>query len=232
MKRFLHLLIFALALCRFATGQSATVVYQKTIDVSVPGATAAYTLDPLNADASAANGIVRITGKGPGSATVMVVTADGVRTLAVTVLQPPPSYPAGFVPPTLITNYGENGTYEFRYSSDPSQWQNNLDLIWHNGSRRTQLRINNANLFSPSGSELTFPTVSYSYSSATRAFTVLDDEVNNSSLTVNDTLIRGFHYRQGGWDFHSGVTSQTSFREFLLAANTEAVGGISRSFRL
>ena len=232
MKRILHLMIFCLALCRFATGQGATVVYQKTIEVSVPGATAAYTLDPNNAEAAAANGIVFITGKGPGSATVMVVTPDGVRTLAVTVLQPPPSYPAGFVPPASTSNYGENGTYEFRYSSDPSQWQNNLDLIWRNGSRRTQLRIDNANLFSPSGSELTFPTVSYSYASSKREFVVLDDLVNNSSLTVSDTLVRGFHYKQGGWDFHSGVTSQTSFREFLLSANTEAAAGISRSFRL
>lgn len=232
MKRLTHLIIFCLALCRFASGQSATVVYQKTIQVSVPGATAAYSLDPLNVDAAAVNGMVAITGKAPGPATVMVVTSDGVRTLAVTVLQPPPSYPAGFVAPTLLSNYGENGTYEFRYSSDPSQWQNNLDMIWHNGSRRTQLRINNANLFSPSGSELTFPTVSYSYSSPNREFVLLDDEVNHSSLTVNETLLRGFHYKQGPWEFHSGVTSQTSFREFLLSANTEAVAGISRSFRL
>lgn len=232
MKRILHLVAFCLALCPIAFGQSATVVYQKTILVSVPGATAAYSLDPLNADASAANGLVSITGKGPGTASVMVVTPDGVRTINVTVLQPPPSYPAGFVPPTLLSNYGESGSYEFRYSSDPSQWQNNLDMIWHNGSRRTQLRIDNANLFSPTGSEFTFPNLSYSYSSPARAFVVLDDEVNNSSLTVDDTLLRGFHYKQGAWDFHSGVTSQTSFREFLLSANTEAVGGISRSFRL
>lgn len=232
MKRLLQLVVFCLALCRFASGQSATVVYQKTIQISVPGATAAYSLDPLNADASAANGIIVITGKGPGSATVMVVTPDGVRRVAVTVLQPPPSYPAGFVAPTLLSNYGENGEYEFRYSSDPSQWQNNLDMIWHNGSRRTQLRIDNANLFSPAGSELTFPNVSYAYSSPNREFVLLDDEVNNSPLTVNDTLIRGFHYKQGPWEFHSGVTSQTSFREFLLSTGTEAVAGVSRSFRL
>ena len=232
MKRLLQVIVFCMALCRIATGQSATVVYQKTIEVPVPGATAAYTLDPLNAEASAVNGMVSITGKGPGTASVMVVTPDGVRTIAVTVLQPPPSYPAGFVPPTLLSNYGESGTYEFRYSSDPSQWQNNLDLVWHNGSRRTQLRINNANLFSPSGSELSFPTVSYRYSSPTRELVLLDDEVDNSSLTVYEAQIRGFHYKQGPWAFHSGVTSQTSFREFLLSANTEAVAGVSRSFRL
>ncbi len=232
MKRLLHLTVFCLALCSLVAGQSASVVYQKTLQMSVPGATAAYSLDPLNADASAANGIVTITGKGPGTASVMVVTPDGVRTIAVTVLQPPPSYPAGFVPPTLISNYGESGAYEFRYSSDPSQWQNNLDLIWHNGSRRTQLRINNANLFSPTGSSFSFPNVSYSYSSPTRELVVLDDLVQNSPLTVKDTLIRGFHYKQGGWTFHGGVTSQTSFREFLISANTEAVGGISRSFKL
>ena len=75
MTRFSHLIFFFLALCGFAAAQSASVVYEKTIQVQVPGATAAYSLDPLNAEASASNGVVTIVGKGPGSATVMVVTA-------------------------------------------------------------------------------------------------------------------------------------------------------------
>src|SRR3954452_9150985 len=136
MRRLAQIATFLLALGQVAVGQSASVVYLKSIQVAVPGATAAYSLDPLNADASGGNGLVTITGKAPGEAKIMVVTPDGVRTLAVTIVQPPPSYPAGFVPPSIISTYGNNGTYEFRYSSDPSQFQNNLDLTWRNGSRR------------------------------------------------------------------------------------------------
>lgn len=227
------LFFLALGASVAAVGQGASVVYLKTIQVPIAGATAAYSLDPLNADASASAGVVTIFGKAPGPAKIMVVTADGVQTLNVTVLQPPPSYPAGFVPPTTVSAYGESGTYEFRYSSDPSQWQNNLDLVWRNGARRTELRLDNANLLTPgSTSRISFPLASYSYSSPTREVVVLDQTVNNSFLTVDGVVVRGIHYRQGSWQFHSGVTSQTSFREFLLTADTEAVAGVSRSFRV
>jgi hypothetical protein len=233
MRRIVQIATLLLALGQLAVGQSASVVYLKSIQVQFPGATAAYSLDPLNADASADRGLVTIVGKAPGQAKIMVVTPDGVRTLEITVLQPTPIYPAGFQPPTIVSDYGNSGTYEFRYSSEPSQWQNNLDLIWRNGSRRTELRVNNANLLQPnSGSRISFPALSYSYSSPTREFVLLDDTVENSALTVDDAIIRGFHYRQGPWQFHGGVTSQANFHEFLLSADTEEVAGISRTFKI
>lgn len=233
MKRFAKIAALLLALGHLAVGQSANVVYLKSIQVRVPGATAAYSLDPLNAEASASNGLVTITGKAPGPAKIMVVTPDGVRALGVTVLQPPPSYPPGFVPPSIISDYGNSGDYEFRYSSDPSQFQNNLGLIWRNGARRTELRVNNANLLrADSGSRISFPTLSYAYSSPLREVVLLDQTVDNSPLTVEGAIVRGLHYRQGAWQFHAGVTSQTSFHEFLLSSDTEEVGGASRSFRV
>lgn len=225
--------LFFLVLGQLVFGQGASVVYQKSIQVPVPGATAAYSLDPLNADAAASNGIVSITGKSPGSAKIMVVTPEGVQTLNITVLQPPPMYPAGFVAPEVVSHYGENGSYEFRYSSDPSQWQNNLDLVWRNGARRTELHLDNANLLTPgSASRISFPLASYSYSSPAREVVLLDQRVDNSFLTVDGAMVRGFHYRQGAWQFHSGVTSQTNFSDFLLSADTEEVAGASRTFRV
>ena len=233
MKQALHLTVWLLAFAGLALGQGVSVVYLKTVQVPVPGATAAYSLDPLHADASAFQGVVSITGKGPGAAKIMVVAADGVHTLNVTVLQPPPSYPAGFVAPETLAPYGEDGSYEFRYSSDPAQWQNNLDMVWRNGTRRTGLRVNNANLLTPGAeSRISFPMVSYSYASPVRAFTLLDQEVDHSLLTVDNAVVRGLHYRQGGWQFHAGVVSQTSFREFLLTSDTEELSGVSRSFRV
>src|SRR5689334_25189268 len=101
MRRLAQIATLLLALSHLAIGQSASVAYLKSIQIAVPGATAAYSLDPLNVDAAAANGIVTIAGKAPGEAKVMVVTPDGVRTLAITILQPPPSYPPGFVPPSI-----------------------------------------------------------------------------------------------------------------------------------
>ena len=60
-----------------------SVGYQKRIQLPIAGATAAYSLDSTIADASAANGIVEIVGKGPGSANIVVVTPAGAQTIAV-----------------------------------------------------------------------------------------------------------------------------------------------------
>src|SRR5690349_2183535 len=216
-----------------AMSAGITVVYPRSAQVQVPGATAAYSLDPINADASAAEGVVTIIAKNPGEAKIVIVTLVGVQTLSVTILQPPPSYPPGFVPPTQVSYFGENGTYEFRYSSDPAQWQNNLSFVRRQGSRRVEFRLSNANLLGQtSDSHISFPLLSYSVSTRRREFTILDETVDNSSLTVNGAIVRGFHYRQGGWSFHGGVASLTSFQGLLLSTDREGVAGLSRSFRL
>src|SRR5262245_54088005 len=95
-----------------------SIGYQKTVELPVSGATAAYSLDSNIVEASAANGMVTISGKGPGETNVVVVTPAGVQTLAVRVPVPPPSLPAGFEPPER-QNAAETGIYEFRYNSDP-----------------------------------------------------------------------------------------------------------------
>jgi hypothetical protein len=73
-----------------------SIGYQKTIEFPVAGATAAYSLDTNIVEASATNGLVAIAGKSPGSTSVVVVTAAGVQTIAVTVPVPPPTLPPGF----------------------------------------------------------------------------------------------------------------------------------------
>jgi len=83
-----------------AQGQAPlSVPYQKTLQLPVAGASAAYSLDPNIADATAANGVVEIVGKGPGSTNIVVVTPAGAQTLAVTVPVPPPILHPGFEPP-------------------------------------------------------------------------------------------------------------------------------------
>ncbi len=233
MRKYAGAVVLFLALAPLAWGGVLSVGYLKTIHVNVPGATAAYSLDPLYAEASASAGDVAISGKNPGDAKIIVVTPAGVETLSVTIFQPPPSYPPGFVPPTSISYYGDDGSYEFRYSSDPSQWVNNLNFVRRQGSRQTEFRMTNANLLRPDGSSpaISFPLLSYSISTQHRGFTVLDEVVDNSALTLDGALVRGFHYWQDGWKFHAGVASQTTFHDFLLATDRQEVAGVSRSFR-
>src|ERR1700704_1112232 len=113
MKRCWSLVLLATACCLAAQGQSPlSVAYQKTIQLPVAGATAAYSLDSNIADATAANGMVEVRGKAPGSTNIVVVTPAGAQTLAVTVPMPPAVLPPGFEPPEH-QGTGESGTYEF-----------------------------------------------------------------------------------------------------------------------
>src|ERR1700757_2757474 len=118
MKWWWSLVLILAAYAVAAQGQSPlSVGYQKTVQINVSGATAAYSLDSNIVDASASNGIVEILGKAPGSTNIVVVTPAGVQTIPITVPVPPPVLPPGFEPPERV-NAAETGNYEFRYNSD------------------------------------------------------------------------------------------------------------------
>ncbi|HEV7675749.1 MAG TPA: carboxypeptidase regulatory-like domain-containing protein [Candidatus Angelobacter sp.] len=234
MNRCWSLVLLAIACCLAANGQSPlSVAYQKTLQLPVAGATAAYSLDSSIADATATNGVVEILGKAPGSTNIVVVTAAGTQTLAVTVPVPPSVLPVGFEPPERQGN-GETGTYEFRYNSDPSQITNSIELKRTQGKAFTRMQVINANLFSAGGSTsaIGFPFLAYQISRPNTDLTFVDKNVLNSPLTLDGFLVRGFHLREGPWEFHGGFTSIATFQGLFLATDREYTAGVSRLFRI
>src|SRR5262249_40702473 len=221
------------AFSRAGSEAPLTVGCQKTVQLIVPWATAAYSLDSNIAEASAANSSVEILGKGPGSTTIMVVTPAGVETLAVVVPVPPPSLPPGFEPPER-QNAAETGVYELRYNSDPSQIANSLELKRSQGQSFTRMQVVNANLFSSnsSSSAVGFPFLAYQISRPNTDLTFIDKSVANSPLTLDNFLVRGFHLRQGAWRFHGGFTSIATFQGLFLSTDREYTAGVSRLFRI
>jgi hypothetical protein len=234
MKRFWSIALLWAVCIIAAQGQSPfSVGYQKTVQLPVAGATAAYSLDSNIADATAANGIVEILGKAPGATNIIIVTPAGAQTLAVVVPVPPPVLPPGFEPPER-QGTGENGTYEFRYNSDPSQLTNSIEFKRTEGKSFTRMQVINANLFSAgdSNSVVGFPFLAYQISRPNTDMTFVDKNVSNSPLTLDGFLVRGFHLRQGPWQFHGGFTSIATFQGLFLATDREYTAGISRLFRL
>ncbi|HSK43980.1 MAG TPA: carboxypeptidase regulatory-like domain-containing protein, partial [Candidatus Binatia bacterium] len=92
----------------------------------------------------------------------------------------------------------------------------------------------NANLFSASGSTsaIGFPFLAYQISRPDRDITFIDKNVLNSPLTLDGFLVRGFHMRQGPWEFHGGFTSIATFQGLFLATDREYTAGITRVFRI
>lgn len=210
------------------------VGFQKQIEIPIAGASAAYSLDSTIVEAAAANGIVTVQGRGPGAASIIVVTAAGTQTIAIMVPQPPPSYPPGFVTPSREGVSGERGAYEFRYTSDPSQITNSIEFIRTQGDSFNRLQITNANLLTTTSSQsaVGFPLASYEISRPRYDVTFIDRQVSDAPLTLDGYLVRGLHITDGPWQFHGGFTSVAVFQGLFLSTGPEYVAGASRSFSL
>src|SRR5689334_10821797 len=226
MSRWARCILLCAALAATAVAQNGiTVGYQKKIEITVSGATAAYSMDSLIADATAAQGTVVIEGRAPGTTSVIVVTPAGVQTLSVLVPQPPPSYPPGFEPPSSEQS-SEKGAYEFRYNSSPSQLTNSIEFTRTLGSSFDRMQVTTATLLSNSSQGVFgIPLASYEISRPNRDVTLVDKQVDDSPLTLDNYLVRGIHVQEGPWQLHSGFTSVAIFQGLFLATDPEYLAG-------
>jgi Carboxypeptidase regulatory-like domain len=214
-------------------GQAPLFVgFQKRVEIALAGATAAYSLDPYIADATATGGIVEIFGKAPGTTHIVIVTNAGVQSLTVSVTPPASALPPGMQPEG--SQSGETGVYEFRYNSDPGQITNGLEVKRSQGQSFDRVQIVNATLLSTASSTSTvgFPLLSYEINRVRTDYTFLDQMVSNSPLTVDGFLVRGVHVRVGDWQFHGGFSSVATFQGLFLATDPEYVAGLSRNLQL
>ena len=234
MRRWARLVFLSVACAATAVAQAPiSVGYQKKIEITVAGATAAYSMDSEIAEASVVNGIVQIQGRAPGITNIIVVTPAAVETLSVSVPQPAPSYPPGFEPPPSEANAAERGAYEVRYNSNPSQLTNSVEFSRTQGNSFDRLQITNATLFSNnSQGTFGFPLASYEINRPHRDLTLLDQQVADTPLTLDGYVVRGLHLQDGPWQFHGGFTSVAVFEGLFLATDPEYLAGVSRSFSL
>jgi hypothetical protein len=201
---------------------------QKTITFEVAGATAAYSLDASLAEATADNGLVSIAGKQPGTTHVVVITPLGEQTFEVLVTTPPPHYPPGFVMPVGVAEMAQSGYYEGRYYSSPAQVQNQLDFLKIHGDDRTHVHLVETNLVGPleqGQPRIALSSASYQIVTPRRDMTLFDQYVDESPLTLNGSIVRGFHMRQANWFVHAGYTTVAAFQGLFLPTQPELVAG-------
>jgi hypothetical protein len=214
--------------------QSITVGYQQTIRVPLSGALAAFSLDDFYAEARAEDDTLTVFGKNPGSTHIVAVVRDGTKTFTVRVLPAPRSFPPGFVQPFSASAASENGSYESRYISGPSQSENIVDFARRDGDRSISFHLDGVSFFTPVAGRSTFGLTSIYYQMLTprRDITLLDEQMSNSPLTVDGSIVRGIHFRQGGFLFDAGYASLTTFDNFILPSLKEGVIGVGYRFLL
>ncbi len=218
-----------LAACCFTlTAQVHRVDPQKTVTFDVPGASAAYSLDASLADANAENGVVSLTGKQPGTTHVVVVTPSGVQTFDVLVTTPPPHYPPGFEMPLSGPEMAQTGYLEGRYYSSPAQVQSQLDFVKIHGDDRTHMHLVETNLLGAldqDRSRIALSSATYQIVTPRRDVTLFDKYLDESQLTINGSIVRGFHLLQDNWFVHAGYTSVATFEGLFLPTQPELVIG-------
>jgi len=214
--------------CLVLPAQVRKVDPQKIVAFEVAGATAAYSLDASLADATAENGMVFLEGKQPGTTHIVVITPSGIQTIEVLVTTPPPNYPPGFVMPVSVAEAAESGYYEGRYYSSPAQIQNQVDFLKANGDDRTHVHVVETNLVGPierGQSSVALSSATYQVVTPRRNVTIFDQYVDESPLTINQSIVRGIHLLQDNWFVHVGYTSVATFEGLFLPTQPELVAG-------
>jgi hypothetical protein len=226
------MLVAALAFGRSdAAAQSLALDYQQVATRTIPGATAAFSLDPSRVGASVQDGVVTLIARGPGSTNVVIIAGDETVTLRVVVGEPPI-----IVLPGMRTGSSQNGGtgyYEARYGSNPGIFQGSLFVSRREGERSAELAIGGA---APVGDDISspfsVPQASFTLRTPNREVTLLDRVIANSPLTVSRSNVRGVHVRQGPWQAHAGYSFFSTFEHLLLPTDKEAVAGVAYRHRL
>lgn len=201
---------------------------ERTITLQVAGATAAYSMDSFLVEATAENGLVSIMGIHPGTTHVVVITSSEPQTFEVLVPVPPPIYPPGFVEPESGPESGQSGYYEGRYYTNPAQIQTQFDFFKTSGENWTHMHVVETSLLGPledGESRAALSAATYEIHTADRDITFLDKYLDESQLTINGSIIRGFHMEDGNWFVHAGYTSVAAFEGYFLPLQPELVVG-------
>ena len=200
----------------------------ETIALQVIAVTAAYAVDSSIADATVNGHELIVVGRSSGETQLVLVTPAGTRMLRVEVramLSAPP--------PQQSARAG-GGVVASRYTSSVGQIQNTVELTGKTGDRETRVHAVTLNRLGERGgdSAAALPSVSASVITPEREVTLLDRAVGNSSLTLDNTIVRGLHFIEGPWRLHAGVTAPGFLDRFILPADRETVIGAAYAWRL
>jgi cell division septation protein DedD len=212
-------------LAPFARAENVTVRVDETVTIEIPGATAAYAIDPLIADVSTPGaGRVSITGRSAGATQLIAVTAGGSQAFLINVAA---SHPVTTRP--RIAAGVPVGTYDANYSSGSSQLRNSVDVFTTEGERRSQFHLLHIHFFGNrfGRDSNALPSMFYRLTTPSRSLTLLDDLVDVSPVTIRSTQVRGIHLMNRGLELHAGYAASTLYEDFFLPADRRWLAGAS-----
>jgi len=215
-----------LAIARGAFAEAFTLRVREQVTVDIIGVTAAYVIDPGVAEVIVSQpGRLLITGKSIGSTQLITVTPAATASYLITV--------AG-EKSTAAPQQGAAGPhvrYGNRYVSESGQFQNAFDVFTRDGERLSELHLINVHYFHETlgQAQTSFPLASYHVKTPKREYTLLDDFVDVSPLTVPSTQVRGIHWLERGVELHAGYAAPSMYEGLFLPVDRRWVAGAGYS---
>ena len=214
-----------------AQEQELTLEYQQVVTRAVPGATAAFSLDPSRVGVIAKDGVLTLVGVRPGTTHVIVVLGERSQSFQVLVNDPPTFFLPGFGP--ADSHAADSGHYEVRFGTDPRVLQGAFGASRREGEFTTELSLGSAALLDDTAAtHFSIPLASFTVRSPAREITLLDAVVANSPLTVSRSTVRGLHLRTDRWRLHAGYNFFANFEHLLLSTRQQSVVGVGYRYPL
>jgi hypothetical protein len=216
-----------------SSGGALSIRESNQVLVPVSQVSAAYSLDPLVAEAQIEENHVRIWARSPGQAVIVLVRTKDftTTTMRVIVLQAPPILPETVWNGIGSESQNDKGYYEVRVSSDPLQ----INDAFEYRTSGMQLHVTNVfvpGLNLPGSSSVRFPFSYLRLLGEGWKMTLLDDDIESSPISVSSTLLRGAHFSTGGLTIHAGYTSVAGFQSLFLPAYKQLIFGSTFAHQL
>lgn len=207
-----------------AAGGELRVAARDTLRLPYPNVMAVFAVDPSIVEVSTQAGELVLHGRRAGVTHVTVILPAGVQTLTVAVDAPvllAPAFGSGVS--------RQANTLETRYDSGQRRLGTALSARFGEGEQTALLRVEGLHDQSRNGlpGHTALPFASLQVNTPGRTLTLLDQYVRSSPLTLNETMLRGVHLRQGIMEFHAGVASDTRYSDLLIPGNGDRAVGLS-----
>jgi hypothetical protein len=218
------ILLVGVALPAAAETREVRLAARETVTAEYPGVITAFAVDADIVVVTTLGGQVVLTGRRVGETLVTVVMPATVETLTVRV-EAAAASAMGF---RTAANRSAS-IWEGRYDSGIRRFSTGLTMASSAGERTARLRLYGIyqNATGDGGNILALPTASLELEDSKRSVVLLDELVKSSPLTLDGTVLRGFHLHQGPLNLHAGIASATPWNDLLLPSSGDRALGMS-----
>jgi hypothetical protein len=197
---------------------------RESVTIDVPGAIAAFAVDPSTVETAVVAGQLVLLGRRAGDTVVTVVTAGQTFTLQVHIDPPAP-----LASMRDAARHQNRGVWESRYDTGLRRLSTSLSAQFGQGDMASRLRVDALRQQELRGQRAytALPFASLELQSPGRSLVLLDQLLRTSPLTLDGVVLRGAHAREGDVEVHAGLASISPTEDPLVPRNADRAASVA-----